>query len=66
MDFVERGNVVVPLQQRGGAAREPGGVRVQFPDGIEHRMIVRIEDVFFELRVAGDMDLADAVVRARC
>ena len=63
MDFVEGGNAVVPFQQRGGGAGEPDGVGVHFPDRIEHGMIVGIEDVFLELRVAGDVDLPDAIVR---
>ena len=36
---------------------------IEFPHGIEHRVIVRVEDVLFELRVAGDMDLRNAFGR---
>ena len=39
------------------------GVLVQFPDRVEHRMIVRIENVFLVFAVPGDVNLPDAVVR---
>ena len=35
--------------------------RVELPDGLKDRMIVRVENVFLELRVAGDVNLRDAV-----
>ena len=63
MNFFKSWNAVVPFEQRGRAADEFHGVRVHFPNRIEHRMIVRIENVFLELRMAGDVDLPDAMVR---
>jgi len=36
---------------------------VHFPDRIKDRMVMRIEDVLLELRVARDMHLPDAIVR---
>ena len=45
VDFVEAGNVVVPLEQRGRGAAALDGARVEFPDRIDHRMIVRVENV---------------------
>src|SRR5882757_6429881 len=49
VDLVERGNLVVPLEQRGGDATELRGVGVELPDRVEHRVVVRIEDVLLEL-----------------
>ena len=65
VDFVEGRDAVVPFEQRGGAADALDGVRVHLPHRVEHRMIVRVEDVALELRVAGDVDLRDAMLRAR-
>ena len=63
MNLVEAGNVVVPLQQRGGRPAALDGARVEIPHRIEHGMIVRIENVFLEFGMAGDMNLRDAVRR---
>ena len=41
------------------------GVGVELPHRVEHRMIVRIENVFLEFGVAGDVHLRDAVGAAR-
>ena len=60
MNLVEGGNIVIPLQQSGGRSAALDGAGVQFPDGIEHRVIVRVEDVLLKLRVARDVDLRDA------
>ena len=49
--------------KRGGVAAELDGVGVHLPNGIEHRMIVGIEDVFLELGVAGDVNLPDTMMR---
>ena len=45
MNFVERRDAVVPLEQRGGVANAFDGARVKFPDRVNHGMIVRIENV---------------------
>src|ERR1700677_3020302 len=63
VDFVKRRNAVIPFEQRGGVAAELDGVGVHFPHRIEHRVVVGVEDVFLELRMAGDVDLPHAVVR---
>src|ERR1700756_721331 len=38
-------------------------MRVQLPNWIEYRMIMRIQDVLFELGMAGDMNLTNPMVR---
>ena len=63
VDFIKSRNAVVPFEQGRGAANEFHGVRVQLPNRIEHRMIVRIENVFLELRMTRDVDLPDPMVR---
>ena len=63
MNFVKGGNAVIPFQQCGSVAAEFDGVGVHFPNRIEYRMIVRIQDVFLELGVAGDVNLPDTMVR---
>jgi len=61
--FFERRNAIVPFQQRGGAADQFHGVRVELPDRIEHRMIVRIENILLELRMPRDVNLSDPMRR---
>ncbi len=61
MDFVEGWNVVVPLEKCRGGAGAFDGAGVEPPDGIEDRVIVRVEDVLLELGVAGDVNLRDAL-----
>src|SRR5277367_4663223 len=63
VNLVERRNAIVPLQQRGGVADQFDGAGIEFPDGVQHRMIVGVENVFFEFGMARDVDLRDAVVR---
>ena len=63
VNFVERRNAVVPFEQRGRRANAPDRVLVQFPHRIDHRMIVRIENIFLELGVAGDVNLRHALRR---
>src|SRR4051812_10969044 len=63
MDLVEAGNVSVPLQQGAGGAALPKGVPVHAPDRIDRGVIVGVEDVLLVSRVAGNMDLPDAIVR---
>src|SRR6266566_7645121 len=59
MDFAKSGNAVVPFQQGGGVANSLHRAVVQFPDGIDYRMIVSIENIFFVFGMAGDMNLRD-------
>ena len=63
MDFVKGWDPVVPFQQGSGVADQIEGMPVHLPDWIEHGMIVGIEEVFLELRMAGDMDLANPMMR---
>jgi hypothetical protein len=60
VNFVEGGDVVVPLEEGCGGADALDGSGVEMPYGVEHGMIVGVEDIFFELRVSGDVDLRDA------
>src|SRR5665213_2680874 len=61
VDFVEGGNIVVPLQQRGGLADAFDGAGVELPDRVEDGMVVRIQRVLLKLRVAGHMYLRNAL-----
>jgi hypothetical protein len=49
MDFLKRWDSIVPFQQRGGIADQLEGMGVHLPYRVEHRMIVRVEKVLFEL-----------------
>src|SRR5438128_1299938 len=57
VDFVEGRDMRVPFEQGGGRADESDGVRVEFPDRVDDRVIVRIEDILPVFGVAGDVDL---------
>jgi len=61
VNFVEAGDVVVPLKQRGGGAAALDGTRVERPYRVNHRMVVGIEDVFVIAGVAGNVNLRDAM-----
>ncbi len=61
MNLGERRDVVIPLQQRGRGARAFDRTRVQFPNRVEHRMVVGVERVLLEPGVAGDVYLRHAV-----
>src|SRR5215510_215208 len=63
MDFVKRWDSIVPFQQRGRVADQLEGMGVHVPYRVEHWMIVRVEKVLFELRVTGDMNLPNAMMR---
>ena len=63
MDLVERWDPVVPFQERGGFADEFAGVGIHLPDRIDYGMIVGIENVFLELGMPRDVNLADAIMR---
>src|SRR5438477_12554810 len=60
MNFAEGGNTVIPFEQSGGVADALHGAIIQFPDRIDDRMIVSIENIFFVFGMAGDMNLGDA------
>src|SRR5260221_9100941 len=57
VNLVERRNAIVPLQQRGGNADQFDGAGIKFPDGIQHRVIVGVENIFFEFGMTGDVCL---------
>ena len=61
--LIERRDGIVPFQQGGGVADQPDGVGVELPYGIQDGVIMRIEDVFFEFRMASDMDLRHVMMR---
>ena len=61
MDFVEGGNAVIPFEERGGVADAVDGAIVEFPDGIDHRVIVSVQDIFAIFGMAGDVNLRDAM-----
>jgi hypothetical protein len=61
VDFIEAGDLVIPLEQGGDAAAALDGAFVKVPDGIDHGMIVGIENVFLELGVTGKMRLRDTL-----
>src|SRR5215469_544384 len=46
VNLVKRRYSIVPLKQRGGVADEFDGMGVHFPHGVEHRVIVGVEQVF--------------------
>ena len=60
MDFFKTGDAVIPFEQRGGVAGALNGALVQFPDRIDDRMIVSVENIFAIFGMAGDVDLRDA------
>ena len=59
--FIKARNVVVPLQQRGRLTAALDGAGVELPHRIDHGMVVRVEDVLLVARMAGDMNLRDAM-----
>src|SRR5260370_7495102 len=61
MNFIEGRYPVVPLEQGCRGADPTDRALVEPPDWIDHRMIVRVEDVLGELGVAGDVDLRHAL-----
>src|ERR1700735_3905515 len=63
MHLFKRGDLIIPLKQCGGWTATLNGALVELPDGIEDRVIVRIEDVLLEPRVACDMDLCNTFRR---
>jgi len=60
VDFGKRRDAVIPFEQGRGFAGALDGALVQFPDGVNDGMVVRVQDIFFKFAVAGDVDLGDA------
>ena len=63
VNFVESRDMIVPFQKSGCAPYLPDCVRIELPHRIEHGMIVRVQNVFLELGVARDVNLANAMMR---
>src|ERR1700758_1809531 len=63
VNFAEGGNAVVPFEKSCCVAYALNSAVVELPDRIDHRMIVGIENIFFVLGMAGDVDLRDALGR---
>src|SRR6185312_1215337 len=61
MHLVEGGNAIVPFKQSRRGANTPDRVFVQLPNRIDHRVVVRIQNVFRKLGVASDVDLCDTI-----
>jgi hypothetical protein len=54
VDFINRWDAVVSLEEGRGAAAELDDVGVHVPDRVEHGILVGAEDVLLELGVPGD------------
>src|SRR5438270_254188 len=61
MDFVEGGNMVVPLQQGRRGASQFNGLGIELPHGIKDWMVVRVQNIFLKIRVSGDVNLGYAL-----
>ena len=48
MDFVKRGNAIVPFEEGRRVSGQLDGPVVKFPNRIEDRMVVRVENEAFE------------------
>jgi len=58
---LELRDVVVPLDQRGDRAGALDREAVEIPHGVDDVPVVRVDDVRAEIRVAGEVDLDDAL-----
>ena len=65
MDDGKRRDAGVPLQQRRSPAGELVRQAIEFPDRIDHVVVVRVDDVRLAVGVAGQMKLHDPLVRNR-
>ena len=63
VNFVESRDTIVPFQKSGCAPYLPDCVRIELPHRIEHGMIVRVQNVFLELGMTCDVNLANAMMR---
>ena len=61
MHFIEGGYAVIPFEERGGVTDALDGAVVKFPDGIDDRVVVRVQDVLAIFGVTRDVDLGDAI-----
>src|ERR1700740_2317329 len=63
MNVIKGRNAIVPFEQRCSPTHARYGVRIKFPNWIEHGMIVRVQNVFLEFRMPREMNLRDAIAR---
>src|SRR5258707_4401686 len=63
MNLFKGWNLVVPLEKRCRTPCAFNRTRIEFPDRINHRMVMRIQNVLFKLGVPRDMDLRHALCR---
>jgi len=63
VNFAESRDTIVPFQKSSGAPYLPDCVRIEIPHRIEHGMIVRVQNVFLELGMTRDVNLANAMMR---
>src|SRR5579863_135289 len=63
VNLLKRGDAVIPFQECGRPTRALDGAGVEFPDRVNHGMIMGVENVFPIPRMAGDVDLGDAFRR---
>src|SRR6266481_4249103 len=61
VNIVERRNAIVPLEQYRGSPHTRDGARVKSPNRIEHWVIMGIQNIFLELRMACEVDLRHAI-----
>ena len=66
VNFVEGRNPVVPLEQSRRRADPANRVLVQLPDRIDHRMVVRVENIFLEIWNGRRCGSAPRARRERC
>src|ERR1700733_1254989 len=59
--FVEGWDVIVPLEQRGRGSAALDRACVKLPYGVDHGMIVSVENVFLVTRMARNVNLGDAL-----
>jgi len=57
VNFLKRRDAIVPFEKCRGVPGALDGPVVEFPDGVDHRMVVCVQNVFLEFRMAGDMNL---------
>ena len=63
MHFVEGRDTVIPFKKRGGVADAFDGAGVKLPDRIDDGVVVGIQNIFAVFRMAGDVNLGDALGR---
>ncbi len=51
---------IVPFEERGSWSEARNGMFVQLPDRINHRVIVGIQNIFFELGMTRNVNLGHA------